>query len=252
VATWIAHLRIGEKLLESIPGLDQRYFAYGSLAPDCGRHTGDNQEFIPPKEISHYVMYAGERPIFEDLRFYREHLQGLDRRDEPERYCFLLAYFIHLTVDGLWYEWIAEASQRDYADLIAHKGHEAWWMMKDDWYGLDVHYTLDHQESLFWREILPQVDFPLLLPFQDRSAVDEQIEYIKGLYSNPPLDLIDRDHFPYLNRATMDRFVGEATIVVETILEIIATNGLVRDANCSLDLLPDTVQTPYAAPIGDR
>ena len=252
MATWIAHLRIADNLLLSIPGLNARYFAYGSLAPDCGRHIADEHRFIPPKEISHFVIHEDDRPIFQDLRFYREHLDGLRLIDDPERYSFLLAYFTHLTIDGLWYEWIAEASRRDYAKLIAENGHEAWWMMKDDWYGLDIQYVMDHQESLFWREILPQDKFPILLPSQDTLAVEEQIEFIKGFYSNPPLDLLERNHFPYLNKTTMDRFVSDATSTVEMIFQEIAAKDLMEDVDCSLQRLPEGLLIPYNGPICDR
>jgi hypothetical protein len=36
MATWIAHLRLAENLLERIPGLDEAQFAIGNVAPDSG------------------------------------------------------------------------------------------------------------------------------------------------------------------------------------------------------------------------
>jgi energy-converting hydrogenase Eha subunit F len=36
MATWIAHLRLAENLLEKIEGLDAAWFAIGSIAPDSG------------------------------------------------------------------------------------------------------------------------------------------------------------------------------------------------------------------------
>ena len=36
MATWIAHLRIAENLLELIPNLDAGQFAIGNIAPDAG------------------------------------------------------------------------------------------------------------------------------------------------------------------------------------------------------------------------
>jgi hypothetical protein len=77
MATWIGHLRVAEHLLSSIPNLDPRNFAYGSLAPDCGRRAEDGGGFIPPKEISHCVIHERDRPIFQDLKFYRKHLACL-------------------------------------------------------------------------------------------------------------------------------------------------------------------------------
>jgi hypothetical protein len=123
--------------------------------------------------------------------------------------------------------------------------------MKDDWYGLDVHYVIDNPSSLFWREIYPFDNYPMFLTFQEHQALDERMEFIKGFYSNPPLDLIDRSNFPYLNKTTMDRFVSDATLLVQKVLEVIGTADLLLDADCSLDLLPKDLALPYAAPLGD-
>ncbi|MCK5634037.1 MAG: zinc dependent phospholipase C family protein [Anaerolineales bacterium] len=251
MATWIGHLRVAERLLDSLPDLDPGCFAYGSLAPDCGRRAEDGSGFVPPKEISHCVAYEGERLIFQDLVFYRNHLAGHQKSDDTERFSFLLAYFIHLTVDGLWYELIAEASKRDYKELISEKGDEAWWIMKDDWYGLDVHHAIDNQGSLFWKEIYTLDNCRSFLPFQEHQTLEEQLGFIKGFYSNPPLDLIERSSFPYLNEATMDRFVSDATYLVQMVLDIIGKDGIPLDADCSLDLLPTELLLPYSAPLGD-
>ncbi|MCJ7825189.1 MAG: hypothetical protein MUP44_09840 [Anaerolineales bacterium] len=252
MATWMAHLRIAENLLGSNPNLDSKYFAYGSLAPDCGRRADDGSGFVPPKEVSHCVLQEGEHPIFQDLVFYRKYLPDLTQTDDLERFSFLLAYFVHLTVDGLWYELIAEASRRDFKELIAEKGDEAWWIMKDDWYGLDVHHAIDDQSSLFWREIVPLDEFPSFLPFQEERALKAQIEFIQGFYSHPPLDLIERNHFPYLNQTTMDRFVSEATVLVQLVLKDVEAATIPLKADCSLDLLPKKSLLPYDAPLGDR
>ena len=94
--------------------------------------------------------------------------------------------------------------------------------------------------------------FPIFLPFQHEAAVEEQIEFIKGFYSNPPLDRLERHQFPYLNRATMDRFVGDATSAVETIYQEITAEISVIDVDCSLQLLPEGLLYPYNGSIGDR
>jgi len=50
LATWIAHLRLAENLLERIPGLDAAQFAIGNVAPDSGIPTkiGKNLTHPPP------------------------------------------------------------------------------------------------------------------------------------------------------------------------------------------------------------
>ncbi len=116
-----------------------------------------------------------------------------------------MGYFFHLTSDGLWYEWIGRASKRDYADLLEEHEEGAWWMMKGDWYGIDVGYAQENRDCIFWKEILPLKDFPLYLEFQDRDGVRDQVERIQELYSDPPRDLLERAEFPYLSKTTMDR-----------------------------------------------
>lgn len=54
MATWIGHLRIAEHLLNEIEGLDESYFALGSLAPDSGVPDENWENFDPPSEITHF------------------------------------------------------------------------------------------------------------------------------------------------------------------------------------------------------
>ena len=105
MATWMGHIRAAERLLEHFPELDQAAFLYGSLAPDFGRPL-DEYKFSPPKEISHYTIRPEDRTIVQDLIFYREYLdqEGID--EDLPRYSFLLGYFFHLVLDGLWGAWI--------------------------------------------------------------------------------------------------------------------------------------------------
>jgi len=57
MATWIGHLRILENLLISIPNIDSRYFAYESLAPDCGRRA-EGEGAVNPKIIYIHCAWA--------------------------------------------------------------------------------------------------------------------------------------------------------------------------------------------------
>lgn len=252
MATWIGHLRVADNLLDHIPGLDPRNFAYGSLAPDCGKKAEDGNGFVPPKSVTHLVVYKDKHPFFGDLLFYRKYLSDIKKESDPEKYSFLLAYFIHLAIDGIWFELVAEASRRDYQQLIKDNGDEAWWTMKDDWYGLDVQYATTNPKSLFWREVMPMESYPIYLNFQEEDVVREQIEFIKIFNSDPPTDLLERDHFPYLKNATMDRFVQDATTLVIKILEDIDTNPKTLSFDCSMNLLPVELLHPYDAPLGDE
>ena len=72
MASWIVHLRIADRLLEHITGLDPAQFAIGNVAPDSGRPDEKWENFDPPGEVTHYQTpeSAGKIKVIEDLRFY--------------------------------------------------------------------------------------------------------------------------------------------------------------------------------------
>lgn len=251
MGTWIGHLRVAERLLEHRSYLDPAYFAFGSLAPDCGRRAEDGSGFVPPKKVSHFLVEEGELATFRDLAFYRRHLSQVDKDEDLPLYSFLLGYFLHLTVDGLWHDLITVACRRDYADLIAEKGREAWWMMKDDWYGLDVQYAQANRGSLFWTEVIPFADYRACLPFQNESDLTAQMEFIKDYYADPKAELLERDRFPYLSERTMDQFVADAVRTSLEVLDRIEEADIPEGVDSSLDLLPARERTPYPPPLGE-
>ena len=250
MATWMVHLRVAEKLLPHFPDLDPGQFAYGCLAPDFGKPLDDGN-FYPPKEISHYYSRVDDRSEFEDLRFYREYLlQGQVKHENP-RFSFLLGYFFHLVMDGLWGAWIGQAAKRDRAKMIEEMGEKAWWEMKDDWYGLDVQYAQHNRSSIFWTLIMPLEDLPLYLDFQDSDAVQDQMERIRDLNSDPPPELSGRRVFFYLSKSTMDKYVEDAAQFILEYYQWIIEKGIPEGANTYRDLFPLERFTPYPVPLGD-
>ncbi|NJN44012.1 MAG: hypothetical protein HC806_04320 [Anaerolineae bacterium] len=100
MGTWMSHLRIAEKLLEKINGLDPEMFATGNIGPDSGIPDEKWQTFDPPKAISHFE-YREDSAHCADLVFYRKYLKDVSS-SEKEKYSFLLGYFFHLVTDNLW------------------------------------------------------------------------------------------------------------------------------------------------------
>lgn len=251
MATWIAHLRIAEKLLAAIPGLRAPEFAAGSLAPDSGIPNEDHSAFDPPREISHFAEPDEENLTVHDLRFYRRYLQGARSEGDPERFSFLWGYFAHLVTDQLWFERIAVTAKAQFADLIAEKGDEAWWLMKDDWYGLDLRYVRDHPESLFWQVFTPLPPILDVLPFLPRQAMRSQFEHIGDFYTRwdeqGPLDR----PYPYLNERTMTRFVEDTTAAIVTIHGSLTEPVVANLGETALDLLVPSARAPYPPPLGD-
>lgn len=251
MATWIGHLRIAEKLLPHFPELDRAMFAYGSLAPDFGRPLDDYQ-FSPTKEISHYMIRPADRQVFQDLIFYQDHLADPLAKADPPRYSFLLGYFFHLVCDNLWGDWIGQACKRDFSDMLEEMGDEAWWAMKDDWYGLDVQYAQANRDSIFWTEVMGMEDLPLYLAFQDQEAVVDQIKRIQKLNSDPPAELAERDRFPYLSTATMGRYIDESASFLLEYWQLIQEGDLPAEAVCIRDVFPGSRFAPYPSPLGEE
>ena len=252
MATWIGHLRITDELLPHFPQLDRAMFAYGSLAPDFGKPLEDGYTFSPSKEVSHYTIQPGDRTIVQDLIFYWEFLVDGEVRADKTRYSFLLGYFFHLVCDGLWGAWIGQACKRDFAAMIEEMGEEAWWEMKDDWYGLDVQYARDHRDSIFWTEVMKMKALPLFLDYQDQEAVDDQVRRIQKLNSDPPTGLVEREAFPYLSAATMDRYISDSVQFLLEYWQLIKAGDIPEEAKSFMEIFPVERFMPYDPPLGEE
>lgn len=54
MASWMVHLRVAEKLLDSICDLSTTDFIVGNIAPDSGVPNEDWSRFTPSGDVSHY------------------------------------------------------------------------------------------------------------------------------------------------------------------------------------------------------
>ncbi len=251
MGTWICHIRVAEKLVTRIPHLDLTAFMLGSLAPDSGIPNQDWTVFDPPKEVTHYLHRGEDESQIRDLIFYRELVAGLDLQADPILYSLRLAYFIHLMCDGLWARRIGLPTKRGYADLRARLGSSFWDTIKEDWYGQDHCYLRDHPESAFWKVVMPAPYPPACVPFLSPEAVNRQLDYIRGYYSQPNPDRVLDRPFPYLNGRTMDRFVDECAAAALEVHGLLSAQPAPQEMLSSLDLLPPGDSAPYDLPLGD-
>ncbi|MEW5827466.1 MAG: hypothetical protein AB1846_01145 [Chloroflexota bacterium] len=208
MATWIAHLRIAESLLDRIP-LDAGQFAIGSIAPDSGIPDENWEKFDPPPEVTHFKRSASVHKDIADLDFYRGYLAGFPPSDAG-RYAFRLGYFFHLVTDNLWTIKVGlPTSERWAAEFEADK--KFIWTVKRDWYGLDFLYLRDHPESLFQRVFLDAKPDTAGLDFLPPEALSRQLAYIKEFYQRTDERVQEayRREYIYLSQAEMDAFVDE-------------------------------------------
>lgn len=252
MATWISHLRVTENLLAALPGLDEVAFAFGNLAPDSGVPNADWTVFDPPKEVTHFFGPREQGVRTHDLRFYREYLVGVEPDDDHACYSFLLGYFFHLVCDGLWSLTIAQPSKDAYAALFAERGPaKAWDVLKDDWYGLDHRYVRCHRDSLFWQVVMRASSPPMYVPIVPQAALHQQLDYIRAYYTRlEPEPVLDRP-FPYLNEATLSRYVADSTHVILKIYARLESEPAPENMQTALSLLDRQMREPYALPLGD-
>ena len=255
MSTWISHLRIAENLLESLPEFDLVAFACGHLAPDSGLPNADWSAFDPPKEVTHYLKKGEGEGDIRDLDFYRTYLTGLEADEDKEKYSFLWGYFFHLLCDNLWSKQIGKASERQFATLFAEQreqGKDAFWILKDDWYGLDFRYLENHPDSLFWSVFLPNPDPPSYVSFIPTSTLHHQLEYKRSFYTSTHNDLVLDRTYPYLNEDTMNHFVEDCTASSLTVYTTLKGNANTETGATALTFLDDSQIAPYSAPLGDE
>ncbi len=215
MATWIAHLRIAENLLNQIQGLDPELFAIGNIAPDSGIPDENWEHFTPPPEVTHFKVNSTPYQC-NDLAFYSQYLNPLFCITcTPQRYAFALGYFFHLVTDNLWSERIIQPTKRRWAEQF--EADPAFiWEVKKDWYGLDQIYARSHPDSLFHRVFLP-AECPdpaaLGLEFLPKEGLQNNMSYIKQYYTEETDEIRGKMArlFEYLSQKEMDGFVEHAT-----------------------------------------
>ncbi len=215
MASWIVHLRIADKLLDEIPGLDAAQFAIGNVAPDSGVPDENWETFDPPPEVTHFQQKEKKGVIrqLEDLRFYRQYMAGkVTLESEPKRFSFLLGYFFHLITDNLWSQRIVLPTHKTYADQFEGKP-DFIWEVKKDWYGLDFSYVRSHPDSLFWGAFLNADYTEVYLEHFPPQAIPDKLQYIKDFYRRMD-DEVEKSlrlkNNQYLNEAEMALFVDGA------------------------------------------
>jgi hypothetical protein len=205
VATWIAHLRVAERVHTRIPQTHFDQFLAGSIAPDSGVLAADNKSYVPPSQVSHYIDPKRPKWTREDLRFHAEHVRPTDI-STPDG-CFMLGYYCHLLLDNMWshYIWrpakLRHANQRltEPIDIQVHK---------TDWYGQDRIFLNNNHAWPIWRLFRQTICGCDRIPFYTSSTITNKIRDIVRAYELTAVP----DHLGrYLTAETMDAFVDFAS-----------------------------------------
>lgn len=213
MATWIAHLRVAEKLLEKFDFLDVQSFLVGNIGPDSGVPNEDWSEFSPPKVISHWYSEAGGIDA-EDFKV--KYLSDTSKYTNKEK-SFYLGYYTHLLSDIEW----GVLAKIKLGDPVCkdrlEKEPKFIWVIKDDWYGQDHLYLRDNKQSVFYKEFIKINEFHnTYFDFYPPEAFTRQVNYITDFYLNFNENL-DRD-FVYLSKEEMDKYVENTSEAITNVL----------------------------------
>ncbi|MEW5940976.1 MAG: hypothetical protein AB1750_15015 [Chloroflexota bacterium] len=222
MATWIAHLRIAEILLDKIPGLDAAQFAIGNVAPDSGIPDEERNTFDPPVEVTHFQPAHPKSRDHRDLDFYRGYLRDLNPTADSLRFSFRLGYFFHLVTDNLWSQRVGRPTKEKFPEQFAADPNFIW-TVKDNWYGLDFLHVRANPASLFWRVFLDSQPAEAELDFLPARALTQQLTYIKNYYrrADPEIQTMIDAPYIYLTAPEMDSFIEQTARDLHTIYSLL-------------------------------
>lgn len=201
MATWLAHLRVAERILSGGFTFSRRDFLAGSIAPDCGIPVPGG--FDPPKEVTHWT--SSGKGHCDHKRFYREMIAGADHA--PETLSFLLGYYCHLMEDVLWVREVNDPCKERNRALYSSDRGEYYRRVKPEWYANDHLYLRENPDSAVFREFCGITAYPVeCLPYYGRDYVERQIRNIQDFYLHPPEYSTD---FRYLTPEMMEEWVDQ-------------------------------------------
>lgn len=231
MATWITHLMIADRVLKKVPKLDRHSFCVGNIAPDCNVENEDWTQFVPSREITHWM--SAERKVAADCNwFYREYIEN--RKDEivsEQELSFLLGYYAHLVVDAEFQRYIRD-TQRVASVWKRMKEHpvlsskiegvpENWDSVKTlinknermkDIYTIEAEYLEEHPDSGYLTEIIGLKCFPDYIDYLPKGAIVRKI----GVMGYIPKKESSEYPFIAMSREEYSIFLDSATEQVVT------------------------------------
>ena len=219
MASWMIHLRVADRLLDTIPGLDATAFIIGNIAPDSGVPNADWTAYSPPKEVSHYKTRRNDETFFDLERFRAGYLTPEQIRAYSRReFSFFLGYYVHLLTDT---DWTLRIYRPMIAEYVEKRGEDKLSFirkLKRDWYDLDFRYLEEHPDFRAFRLYEQAAGF--MNDFMDifsREAFDSRRAYICGFYRGTHGELYRA--YPFLAPDQADTFVEKTADSLPAALE---------------------------------
>lgn len=205
MATWIAHLRVAENLINRGLNFKVEPFTVGNIGPDAGVPNEDYSEFTPSPNITHWK----EDKVIKPENFREKYLDKVMNKVSTDKYAFYLGYYVHLLTDVKWTEFFQYKKE----DSLHREGFERdkdfIWVIKKDWYGLDFLYLDKNPESIFFTCFKNVIDVPDYLDYYPKGAFTKKVKYISDYYLGENEET--KENFIYLTEKEMDKFIEEAS-----------------------------------------
>lgn len=194
MATWVTHLMIADSVLKAIPELDKHGFCVGNIAPDCNVENEDWTQFIPSREITHW-MSADRKAATDCERFYDAYLAGRNHEiNSAQEMSFLLGYYAHLIADAEFQRYIRDPmrvtasweriQQHPVLSATADSMAKSWDSVKKlipkqermkDIYTIEAEYLEAHPNSGYLTEILTLKTFPDYICYLPKGAIARKV-----------------------------------------------------------------------------
>lgn len=237
MAEWVTHLWVADEVLKHCPWLDRHGFCVGNIAPDCNLLNEDGTDFVPSREITHWMN--GRRKTAEDcIAFYDKYvLSRIDEIKSNEELSFLLGYYSHLITDAEIQrtirdpERVAAAWERikKVPELVerAVGRPEDWDTVKrlfpredrmKDFFCIEREYLDAHPASGWFTEIRGLEYFPDYIDYLPEQSIPKKI---KMMYYEPALET---STYPFLafSREEYSGFIERAVgLVVNAIKDVV-------------------------------
>lgn len=213
MATWIAHIRVGERLLENNLEVEALPFIIGNIGPDSGVPNDDWSSFDPPKKITHWT---NESKKIDAQGFWDKYLSDKKIKEDKDRYSFLLGYYVHLITDICWSNLYEKKKKLALYKDGLDKEPNFIWTIKKDWYGLDFLYLSKNPKSIFFKEFIKIETVPDYLDYFPKGAFEKQVKYITSYYLGENEET--KENFIYLNEEEMDNFINNTTKTIVKLL----------------------------------
>lgn len=220
MASWMVHLRIADRLLDLIEGLNKEAFVLGNIAPDSGVPNEDWSVFNPPGNVTHFRTKPEEKTFIDVDKYVQEYFSDDKLMKYSSReYSFFLGYYIHLLTDIEWTRMVhsegvneenARKANMTYTDFV--------WKNKEDWYDLDFLYMEEHPQFRAFHIYENAEDIKnIFMDTFPNDAFENRREYICGFYRSDNHGNLHRE-YQYLTKERVDRFVDETVNVLMDIV----------------------------------